>query len=457
MNNVITNVVDNGLCIGCGLCVAVCTKGNLKISFNNFGEYNPYETGAGCIKDCSLCLDICPFNDNKENEDILAKKLYADQSEVKHTDETGYYLECYVGHSEKNNHRQNGASGGMATWMLEALLEEGMVDRVIAVSPNDNPDKLFKFTLCSTIEEVRNCSSSCYYPVELSGVIKHVLDNDFRYALIALPCVCKSIRLAQNKIPSLKKRIKYLLGLVCGTGKNKYFTEYICSVKGVNCDQLKRINYRYKDGVSPISKFPIKLKYTSVDGVETEIFGNWYEGKIGNVFSNRIFTPKACNFCDDVFAECADVAFMDAWLPEYRKDISGESILLIRNNSLLRMFLHSDDIVITKKEIKEVIESQKGALDSKREGIKWRWEYAFKSSTNIPVKRYHRFRKNENNNILKKIIYTSQYRASILSSVAWKKSHRRIRLFNLRMCFLLLKLRVSQKMYSLIQQLRYKQ
>lgn len=33
--------------------------------------------------------------------------------------------------------------------------------------------------------------------------------------------------------------------------------------------------------------------------------------------------PRACNYCDDVFAECADVTCMDAWLPEYSQDHRG--------------------------------------------------------------------------------------------------------------------------------------
>ena len=32
------------------------------------------------------------------------------------------------------------------------------------------------------------------------------------------------------------------------------------------------------------------------------------------------FKYKACDFCDDIFAECADITVGDAWLSRYKKD-----------------------------------------------------------------------------------------------------------------------------------------
>lgn len=40
---------------------------------------------------------------------------------------------------------------------------------------------------------------------------------------------------------------------------------------------------------------------------------------------------KACDFCDDVFAETADIALGDAWLPEYVQDGNGTNVVVTRN------------------------------------------------------------------------------------------------------------------------------
>ena len=245
--NVCTEVVGKNLCIGCGICASICPHENLKIEFNKFGEYNAFETGNICDEKCHLCLDVCPFYNNKDNEDVLGKKLFAETPGIKHTPETGYYIDAFVGYSSVKSHRENGASGGLATWTLEKLLTDNLVDHVACVSPNNDFEKLFKFKICNTTREVRECSRSCYYPVETSEFIKHILQHEGRYAIIGLPCVCKAVRLATQVNPKLKSRIKFVLGLVCGQMKSKFFAEYICALGGGDPHSLNGITFRIKD------------------------------------------------------------------------------------------------------------------------------------------------------------------------------------------------------------------
>lgn len=327
--NVCTEVVAKNLCIGCGICASVCPRENLKIEFNRFGEYNALEIGNSCGEKCNLCLKVCPFYNNKDNEDTLGKKLFAETPGIKHTPETGYYIDSFVGYSNINSHRENGASGGLATWTLEKLLTDNLVDHVACVSPNNDPEKLFKFKICNTPEEVRECSRSCYYPVETSEVIKYILSHKGRYGIIALPCMCKAIRLAMQLIPKLKRRIKFVLGLVCGQTKSKFFAEYICALGGGDPHYLKQVTFRIKDPNRPASDYG--LKFISENGMNPSREGIvfWTEG-MSRIWCDRYFTPNACNFCDDIFAECADVVFMDAWLPEYAKDPQGTSLVVSR-------------------------------------------------------------------------------------------------------------------------------
>jgi len=48
----------------------------------------------------------------------------------------------------------------------------------------------------------------------------------------------------------------------------------------------------------------------------------WKEG-MREVWTNGFFKLNACNFCDDIFAELADVVFMDAWIDPYIYDSKG--------------------------------------------------------------------------------------------------------------------------------------
>ncbi len=141
-SNVSAKVVSANLCIGCGFCAALCPQDILTMQWNLYGEYNPVEVNP-CTTECSLCVKVCPLADSGENEDTIGGRLYGTIPGIQYRPETGYYLASYVGYS--GEHRPTSASGGMATWLLEALLAEGIVDHVICVAPTGDPEKLFAF------------------------------------------------------------------------------------------------------------------------------------------------------------------------------------------------------------------------------------------------------------------------------------------------------------------------
>ncbi len=392
VKNVCSEVVANNLCIGCGVCAAVCPKRNLEIRFNEYGENNAFETGAGCGEKCNLCLKVCPFYDNEENEDTLGKKLFADIPDIKHTPETGYYWESFVGYSKINGHRENGASGGLATWTMETLLNENLVDHVACVSPNDDQEKLFKFKICNTPEEVRKCSRSCYYPVETSEVIKHILQHEGRYAIIGLPCVCKAIRLAMQLNPKLQRRVRFVLGLVCGQTKSKFFVEYVCALGGGDPHCLKQVTFRIKDPNRPASEFGMKWVCNDEMNPRREGVVFWTDG-MNRIWFDRYFTLNACNFCDDIFAELSDACFMDAWLSPYRNDNRGHTIILIRNRDLLNLIENPDSekaLQISHLPIEQVIRSQIGVIFEKRKAISERLAHCDRAGLAAPAKRVNK-------------------------------------------------------------------
>src|SRR3546814_7702076 len=68
--------------------------------------------------------------------------------------------------------------------------------------------------------------------------------------------------------------------------------------------------------------------------------GNWGHG---------MFQLGACDFCDDIFAETADVCLGDAWLPQYDSDWRGTNIVISRHadiDQLLREGARSGEIML---------------------------------------------------------------------------------------------------------------
>lgn len=357
------SVLKYDYCCGCGVCAGVCPQNALEVRFSESGEYRPYLVGR-CV-DCGLCSQVCPFVDEGPDKEEIGQIRFAGMTDIRHSPDTGYYLDALIGHCLAGGRRQNAASGGLATWTLEALLRQGLIDAAFCVGLNAHVGKLFDFKVCVTEEQIRACSGSCYYPVEASAVIRHALANGGRYAIVGLPCLCTAIRRAQEVLPRLRGQIAYVLGLTCGTGKSRFFSEYICRAIGVHPSRVSDIRFRHKDTAHATRDFATLVRY-SQDGTAKERLTCWAQTESGFIFCSRHFTPNACDFCDDVFAECADVAFMDAWLPNVETQSLGTSITLVRNDHILRSYkAASDELKLSQIGVGDVLRSQRGAMAKK--------------------------------------------------------------------------------------------
>jgi len=380
--DVISTIVRNNLCIGCGVCAAICPERTLLMQFNRFGEYNPTQSKE-CLKECGLCCKVCPFADGNDNEDSIGNTLYGKTGGISHHPETGYYLNGYVGYAQDT--RERGASGGMATWLLVTLLKKGIVDYIIAVVPSDNMDQLFKFAVLQDTESVLSSSGSAYYPVELSGVLQEVLNKPGRYAIIGLPCFIKAIRLATQKNRILRERILVTAGIVCGQLKSRHFTDYIASLAGIRGNDLKKVHYRGKSPDIPVSNY--YYTFTRKNGTTERIFWN---DSISEPWMNRWFTLNACSYCDDIFAECADVACMDAWLPEYSKESQGTNIVLVRSQlvqDVIDQGIMGKEVRLEPILIEKVLQSQAGVIDIKRRNLAYQLYLGHQQGCKIPKKR----------------------------------------------------------------------
>lgn len=384
---VLESVTAKGLCIGCGTCAAVCPRDNLYIELNDLGCYAVVGETVNCPDSCSLCVRVCPFGGLGPNETEIAQKLWSADDLTAENCGLGRVRSCWAGFRSRADMRERGASGGLATWLLVTALEKGLVDRVLCVRRDRSPNPLYGFVTCSSPEEVENCSRSAYYPVEWSKTLRPILSSNERIAVVCLPCFAKSLRLAADGIPRLKNRLALVVGLVCGHSASSFFAEFACSLAVGGKTAPAEVTFRTKCSSLPATELGTECRPVTDPGVSKTVY--WSEGP-GEAWSQQWFTSNPCLYCDDVFAETADVAFMDAWLPEYEGDYRGTNLVVARSelaHELLEQGARTGEITLIPETIDRVIASQSAVVRNKTEGLAHRLWVAERDGTELPRKR----------------------------------------------------------------------
>jgi coenzyme F420 hydrogenase subunit beta len=372
-------VINNNYCIGCGAC-AISQEAAYSIITNKNGCYQAQKKPSA-ISD-GIEASVCPFNNNKD-ENALSRELFEHNN--KWDPKIGYYHQIFAGQVNEGDFFSNGSSGGSAKWLLSKLLEEGYVDKVIQVYNNsNNPDKLFEYRVTDDVSEVKQGSKSVYYPVEMSKVLDYIRQNPGRYAITGVPCFIKSIRLLQDSDPVFKERIKYCMGIFCGHLKSKFYAEMIGWQLGVEPNNLTHIDFRVKIQGQKANEKGVRAKsidgYTSKPKIVQEVFGTNY--------GQGFFKYPACDYCDDVIAETADISFGDAWLPEYLE--KGTSMVVSRNpelSQIIKAGIANGKIDFKEETAEQVYKSQEGGYRHRREGLTYRLLEKRKKGAWVPEKR----------------------------------------------------------------------
>jgi len=292
----IEHVLENGNCHQCGICAGVCPTNAISIQQHpKKGLFPVFERDA--CTDCDLCYITCPgeeFDWNALQEDTFGH-IPADK-------DIGYIREFWSGYTTMHDVRKSGASGGIVSAILIALLEKGEIDGAVVVKMDEEHPLQPKVYIARTREEVLEAQQSKYLPVPTAAIIKEILKEDGRFAVVALPCHIHGIRLAQQKMPRVKKRIVLQIGLICGFHPSFTNTTYLVRRAGVkNFNEIKEI--RYRDDTWPGGFNVIKK-----DGTNNMIH------PVQEFFwAHAVFERERCTTCTDAVAEFADIVAGDEW------------------------------------------------------------------------------------------------------------------------------------------------
>lgn len=327
--NVVSEVVKQGYCCSCGACVTACPNGRLVLEENSYGEVQPCADTEikNCPAGCQTCLSICPQSTHSSiDHEQLSERFLSDRTDNIEADpHMGIVDRTFVGATTDVQQRESAPSGGLATALLIKLMHREEIDAAIVLRSIDERP-WFVSSIASTEEAITDSTGSVYHAVPMNETLSEILHGPERkYAIVALPCVVKAIRLLQERFPTAKRRIRYVLGLACGEARTRCYPDILTAL--LRCKQ-GRIRYRStKEGRCTADQY-LLMK----DGKKTR--KQRFVGLPGFLWIHGVASLPSCYYCDDIYAELADVSFMEAYMPEFVDDLRGTSLVVSRSTYL---------------------------------------------------------------------------------------------------------------------------
>lgn len=375
----ISDVLNRGMCVGCGACELV-SPALLRVELDDFGKWSATMRGddEAMLANAS---SVCPFSDDSSNETAIASRVWPD---LPVDDRIGRWRDIWAGRIRDEELIAGSSSGGLTTYVLTELLDREVVDGVIHVGKSS--DGHFEYKVSTSDDEVLLSRKSNYTSVTLASVIRQIKGDGRKYALVGLPCFIRAARLLADGDDELRNQLVLFVGLVCGHLKTRFFAESLGWQAGVEPDDIGAVDFRIKEKGRPSNRYRYSVTSRSTGAVFTRRMSEVVDGSWGH----GAFQPEACNFCDDIFAETADVVFADAWLPQYTSDWHGTNVVLSRSaivSDILRDGVKRDEVELDVLTVDEAVESQAGNFRHRRDGLRVRLFDDLAEGLSVPQKR----------------------------------------------------------------------
>ena len=359
-------VVRAGLCVGCGSCASGEPSATMRWDRDGFlkprGEWTSERSMEVALR--------CPFSPAATDETAIASQRFPDAGQS--DPEVGRFAGAWVGHAAEPGFREQGSSGGMVSWVAAELLRTGTVDGVAHVAPRhpETDGRLFAYRIARSPEEIGRGAKSRYYPVDLSEVLREIRSTPGRYAVVGVPCFIKAVHLLRRSDPLVGERVTHTLGLFCGHMKSAHMIESFAWQMEAEMRRVKGLDFRVKDPSRPANWYRTRLDFE--DGASAaEDWWNLADGDWGAGF----FQNPACDYCDDVVAETADVAFGDAWVEPFASDGRGTNVVVARSSemaSLIERGIADGQLELAPVDAHFVAQTQAAGLRHRREGLSYR-------------------------------------------------------------------------------------
>jgi len=355
----ISDVVNANMCTGCGICTS--ESENAKMIWNKEGFLVPDLNSN--FSDSAI--KVCPFNDNPDeeikNEDEIALINFP---KARNTDERiGRFENIYVGYSK--DYRGTSSSGGIATFVFEQLFSLNLIQHLFVVKEINGT---YQYQWFNDFNDLKSISKTRYIPVTLENLFKEIDSKEGKVAISGVACFVKAVRLKQYYYPVYRDKISFVIGIICGGLKSKFYSDFLAQKTGIKGEYHKQ-EYRVKKPES----YALDYKFTALD-INDKVHSVEMQS-LGDMWGSGLFKSNACDFCDDVTTELADISLGDAWLSPYDKDGGGTSVIVARSklaDDIITKGLKNFKLHIEELSLEKFKSSQDGSFKHRQKAIYYR-------------------------------------------------------------------------------------
>jgi coenzyme F420 hydrogenase subunit beta len=288
-------LVEDGMCIGCGLCQAVAGPDRVQVRKVRNGELRPVATGVLDHETVDRIYDTCPGARIEGLPDRLAEGANLDLV-------WGPWRRMVLAWAGDPAVRHRGATGGVLTALGQYLLSSGRVDFILHARASAHQPTYGEPHLSFTPAAVLAGSRSIYGPTAPLTGLASLLDRGQPFAFIGKPCDVTALRNYAKLDARVDDLVRYSLVMVCGgympTADMHRFLHRI----GIDPASVTGFSYR-GDGC------PGPTRITTADGKVHDYHYLDFWGEDESAWS----LPFRCKVCADGIGEAADIAASDTW------------------------------------------------------------------------------------------------------------------------------------------------
>ncbi|SEJ21438.1 coenzyme F420 hydrogenase subunit beta [Sphingomonas sp. OV641] len=345
-------ILDNGLCFGCGGCVAAIRAPGLEIAMSAEGYLRPRPVPLNAAQRETLDA-VC-----------AGRALAHDATSPDYHDLWGPIRRLATGYATDPQVRFRGSSGGVLSALTIHLLETGEIDFVLATGA-DPADAIGNVTTRrGSREEVIAAAGSRYAPSSPLADLETYLAAGRPFAFIGKPCDVATLRRMAKRDPRIDALIPYKLAFFCAGVPSRRGTQAVLDALGVEHDDVAQFQYR-GDG------WPGLARARRRDGSEESMT---YEASWGRILNKHL--QFRCKICPDGTGEFADVACADAWYgkdgyPDF-EERDGRSLIVARTEAGVRLIAAAEArgaIAVDPLDVSEIARMQPYQVTRKRNAL----------------------------------------------------------------------------------------